>query len=294
MQKIPHNLFQKILKDHKPVKKLEHHSGDLPESQSNQDLANDSVDALRDQAGMHEDLTAGHITGTGGSVRKNAAEELSDAAQAEVNKYETWARDYQPELGLLNSPALMGPLTAAVNTNRAVLSNPFTAALGYGGLGAATAAGTIGVKNWLRGRRLTEADKQRQRKQKILAGLAGAGVGLGLRKWGSFGAPMGDPLTFIAAKLQDDTTMSPIQQQQMLDAIEQLSGTQQSDLAQLLTTVAGAGIGAVIAKFLMNMGVGGTIGGALLGGFFGSRAGRLPENRPGTINNSVDFFGRPI
>lgn len=295
MNSITAKRFQKILEKLKPAERLENVGADLPESGTNQDLSNDSVDALRDQSNLQESLTEGHITGTGGPVCKNAAvEELSEAAQAEANRLNTWADNYYPELGLLNYPAVMAPLSGAMDANRMVLSNPFTAALGYGGLGAAAAAGTIGVKNWLRGRKLTEADKQRQRKQKLLAGLAGAGVGLGIRKWGSFGAPMGDPLTFIAMKLKDDTTMSPIQQQQMLDAISQLSHTKQFGLAQLLTTVAGAGIGAVVAKFLMNMGVAGTVGGALLGGFFGSRAGRFPENQAGTINNSVDFFGRPI
>ena len=79
----------------------------------------------------------------------------------------------------------------------------------------------------------------------------------------------------------------------MLSSVTQLSRTQQSGLIQVLKTVAGAGIGAVIAKYLMNFGIVGTVGGSLLGALMGSRAGANPAPIPGTINNSVDFFGRP-
>lgn len=292
MYTIPLSQFQKIVEKLKPAKKLENSAPDLPDDGVNDNTSMESMDAQTDQANLQENLTEGHITGTGGPVRKNAAE--VDPKQREIEHYNRLGREWSEELGVFNSPLFSTPLYAGMSLNKAVLSNPFTAALGYGGGAAALAAGTIGVKNWLKGQELTEEDKRRQRLQTLLAGLGGSAVGLGLRKWSSFGMPMGDPLTFIAMKLQDDTTMSTMQQQQMLTAVNQLSHTQQSGLAQLLTTVAGAGIGAVIAKFLMNMGIMGTIGGALMGGFFGSRAGRFPDNGPGTINNSVDFFGRPI
>lgn len=255
-------------------------SGTLPESETNADTSNDSVDAHTLQNEMIENPREGHITGTGGPVVKRA--DLSEAQQAEVNSYN---RD-----GMNMVMPLAMPLA---NLNKAVLSNPFTASLGYGLAGAGLARGAIGVKNLLSGRPRTEQDKRRQRNQTMTAGLLSGLAGLGLmKKRSSFAG--GDPMSLIQSKIMSDNTLTSVQQQVMIDAASQMSPTKQFGLAQVLMGLVGAGIGAAVARFISNMGVFGTIGGGVVGGLVGSRIGSEPMPSTGDVNNSVDFFGRPF
>jgi len=301
MNKINRDQFEKILQNMRPAKKPDAAPSGLPESGRNENVSSDSIDAHPYQVDLIENLREGHITGQGGSVLKNAADASLDLTPA--NKQEIAARKAQsaawvPEMGLLNYNLFSTPLETAMAVNRDVTSTLPGTVLGYGLAGAGLSWGSDKLKNYVSGKELTPEQKRSQRLRAALIGIGAAGVGLGLRnrvdndlvKASSFGM---DPLTFIAAKLQDDTSLNSIQQQQMLSSVTQLSRTQQSGLIQVLKTVAGAGIGAVIAKYLMNFGIVGTVGGSLLGALMGSRAGANPAPIPGTINNSVDFFGRP-
>jgi len=260
-------------------------SGDLPDSTLNADSAVDSIDAHTLQNGMGENLREGHITGTGGPIVKRALTEEQLLEKAKADEISRYSRS-----GMDMIMPYAAPVAAA---NKAVLSNPFTASLGYGLAGAGLAKGVIGVKNWLSGEgRPTEEDKRRQRNQTIVAGLLSGVAGLTLMKKGSF---MGaDPLTLIQSKILSDNTLTSVQQQVMINTVSGMSQTKQFGLAQILLGLVGAGIGAAAARYISNMGLVGTVGGGLLGAFIGSRIGTQPTPSAGGVNNSVDFFGRPF
>lgn len=70
----------------------------------------------------------------------------------------------------------------------------------------------------------------------------------------------------IFQALASDNTLSFFEKAELSGAIQRLSWQDQQQLSSLVRATAGAGVGAIIARFLANRGFLGTIAGALLGG----------------------------
>ena len=92
-------------------------------------------------------------------------------------------------------------------------------------------------------------------------------------------------------KILGDSSLSAVQKSQLLLAVESLDSSKMNQLKQLVSTVAGAGVGAAVMRFLFGTGRIGTIGGGIFGALVGSRLG---PNAGTMMQNSVDFFGRPF
>jgi len=263
---------------------------DIPESAENTDVLKHTMDAHPLQAEMTPNLRAGHITGSGGSV-KSAEDTLTPEQRANVERFRGTPQNMGESIAdFYSNSALAAPLRGFNMINRPALSNPFTGGIWGGGLSLAAASGIIGAKNLMAGHPVSEPARKRQMWQKILATAGGVGAGVLLSqpmaKTSSFGE-----LAAIRIKILSDNSLSPMEQAQMLELVRQLDPAKAFDLKQLLATVSGAGVGAAVMRFLFGTGVLGTIGGGLAGALLGSRLG---AGASGMLNNSVDFFGRPF
>lgn len=135
-----------------------------------------------------------------------------------------------------------------------------------------------------------------------LSGLASLGLDRRLSREGQYGKSAStyygvddsDPVAFIQARLFEDSSMSSPEKAMLMQAVRQLPPQQASSLAQVLSTVAGGAIGALVAKFLMGMGPIGTVGLGALGGLLGARlSDPTPQDFLGRrINPESDVFGR--
>lgn len=106
-----------------------------------------------------------------------------------------------------------------------------------------------------------------------------------LQKAASFyGHSTTDPQAFILARVAQDPSIGFQAKSQISQSLDQLTAGQISDLAKLIRTAVGAGVGALVAKYLLRLGLGGTILGALVGGYTGSRFG-------GSKSIERDLFG---
>lgn len=103
---------------------------------------------------------------------------------------------------------------------------------------------------------------------------------------GAFDDPTGD----ILRRLASDPSLNNFQRSQLRAMVAQLSAAQKDTLRQRVSMVAGAGIGALIARFLLNMGLTGTILTALAGGAAGHLFGRPDSRTNGSLTN---VFGQP-
>ena len=120
---------------------------------------------------------------------------------------------------------------------------------------------------------------RRSKRLAVIAGLLGAGLGAGLGAYSGMvrqpgyyksaawrgGDPFGDPTDQILTALQSDTGLGTYQKMQMMAQVAQLPQYQAAQLAQMLGSVAGAGVGALIARFLLGAGTLGTAVGAGMG-----------------------------
>ena len=122
-------------------------------------------------------------------------------------------------------------------------------------LGAMLGAGALGGGSWLAGTLMNMKRKQ-------------------LAKQASFYGNSGSsPESFISNKIALDSGLSFNEKTQLSGLIGQLSDGQTGELAKLLRTITGAGVGLVIAKYLLKLGLGGTILSTIIGGAIGSRMG---------------------
>lgn len=105
-----------------------------------------------------------------------------------------------------------------------------------------------------------------------------------------------DPLTYIQSKVFADSSMDSGLKSRILMTVQQLPMDQLITLAGVLRTVAGAGVGYLISRFLFNMGGVGQGISAGLGGLAGAMFGRgasLPRNAMGLdVDTGSDIFGR--
>jgi hypothetical protein len=112
------------------------------------------------------------------------------------------------------------------------------------------------------------------------------------RPWEEKRAFASDPTMVIQQKLMSDGSLSYSDKSIILQQINQLDAGQKSHLADVLRTAMGAGIGVLIARYLLKFGIGGTallgiIGGAVGSQYFGNR------NAYGQrMDTSSDPFGR--
>lgn len=286
---------------------------DLPENAEITDTSRDPQDAHPYQSSIIRRPNVG-IAGTGSgpafsAKTANAAspeEKLRNRVlqlNAEVAK-PSGQRMAEGLKGMAHNYKVAPIFSGAHKAHMSALSlNPALAGTMYGlGAGAAT-IGALGGLRWLRG------EPFRWNSPRKL--LTGAGVGLlgglaaghasadwrrrqGIAKQAFFsGSIVQDN---ISRKLMQDTTLGVAQRAELLRGVSQLPVAQQTNLLQLLSAVAGAGIGAAAARFLMRAGVLGTVLGTVGGALVGSRLGRGPDPRGERhggfwINNQVDIFG---
>jgi hypothetical protein len=103
-----------------------------------------------------------------------------------------------------------------------------------------------------------------------LGGLGGTMLG-GMRQKAASG--FGGDLDYVRMRIFQDPELDSSDRQGLLSAVSNLSDPQLSSLGNLLRTAVGAGIGALISKFMLRTGFGGTLLGAAIGGILGMRVG---------------------
>jgi hypothetical protein len=130
-----------------------------------------------------------------------------------------------------------------------------------------------------------------------LGALGGAGIGALLgamrEKPAALLGAMSDDKDYVRWRVLNDRGTSQHEKQSLLQAIGQLDSSDIGELANVLRTAIGAGVGVLVAKFLMKAGVGGMLMGALTGGFVGARLGG--PSILGTERHSAktDAYGNP-
>jgi hypothetical protein len=167
--------------------------------------------------------------------------------------------------------------------------------LGAGGAGAAIGGLLAGGASWLRNRFVDEEDQR----DPIQDGLLGAGAGFGLGGYlgyvkGSsyfkarspWEADTEDPQDTVRQMLAVVPGIDPSQRYDYMRMAGQLSSSDAQQLMLLLRTVAGAGAGALIARFFLGKGMGKAVAGALLGGAMARLTARPQKS-------NTDFYGRP-
>ncbi len=133
-------------------------------------------------------------------------------------------------------------------------------------------AGGVGGAAWLVGT-LLNMQKQKAREHRAIAKAASF-----------YGQSSTDPSAFVLQRVAQDPALSFQAKSTISESLQQLSDGQVASLAKLLKTVVGAGVGAIVAKYLLRLGLGGTILGAIVGGYTGSSLG-------GSKSIERDLFG---
>lgn len=103
----------------------------------------------------------------------------------------------------------------------------------------------------------------------------------------------------INNKIMGDTSLSFQQKRQLMNLINSLPGTSISQLAPMVGSLLGTGAGAIIAKYLMNMGITGTVLTSILGAAMGSNIARrlspsVPSFNPIKGMGFLDNLGQRI
>ena len=97
----------------------------------------------------------------------------------------------------------------------------------------------------------------------------------------------------IQQKLMSDASMSYTDKSMLMQQLRQLSAQQKEQLANVIGPALGAGIGVLIARYLLKLGIGGTAMLALIGGAAGAQFSG-PRNTYGQrADTTQDVFGRP-
>lgn len=116
---------------------------------------------------------------------------------------------------------------------------------------------------------------------------------LGIEKQSFYTHNDSDATTYIQARIANDYRLSHPQRQYLQGMLGQMSPAHRNALADTLKVAGGAGAGAIIAKFLLNLGFTGTILMSLAGAAVGSMFGGPERNAVGVANNNeTDLFGR--
>jgi len=126
-----------------------------------------------------------------------------------------------------------------------------------------------------------------------LGGLGGTMLG-GMREKVAYATQGSGDLDYIRMRIFQDSQLGSSDRQTLLSGVSRLSASDLSDLEETLRTMAGAGIGALIARFLMRAGLGGTLLGAAIGGLLGLRAGGSSILGNPKHTGRTDAYGNPF
>lgn len=136
------------------------------------------------------------------------------------------------------------------------------------------------------------------------AGAAGAGLGAYTGHWRNKQAafwksdafPEPDPQEMVLKALNSAQGLSFQQKNVFAQGIQHMSDSDAKRLLQAIMASGGFGIGAIIAKFLMGAGLGGTIMGGIAGGLVGNALAPRPQTDAlgrRSLGN-YDLFGRKL
>lgn len=130
----------------------------------------------------------------------------------------------------------------------------------------------------------------------IAAGILGAGLGAYSGSWRNKSGAFLDPKVKLEALIENLPGLSYQQRDIFIAGVSQLHDSQIRSLLQSIMAAGGFGIGAIITKFLLNAGLGGTIVGGLAGGLVGNAlAPSQPKDALGrNTTNHKDLFGNPF
>jgi hypothetical protein len=104
---------------------------------------------------------------------------------------------------------------------------------------------------------------------------------------------LGGDRSYIQSRLAGDYSITRQEKQSLLATLTQVDEADLAELASLLRTSIGAGAGMLIAKFLMQAGVGGMLIGALTGGFIGNRLSGPSILGTERHSDKTDAYGNP-
>lgn len=93
-------------------------------------------------------------------------------------------------------------------------------------------------------------------------------------------------------KLMQDSALGNADKTTLLNYVSQLSDNQKQDLSRLIGPVAGAGLGIVIARYLLGLGFGGTALLAIIGGAVGNSLAGSRDAYGQRIDTGHDMFGQ--
>jgi hypothetical protein len=97
----------------------------------------------------------------------------------------------------------------------------------------------------------------------------------------------------IEDRVMEDASLSYVDKSTVLRYVNQLSPQRKSELSRMIGPVAGAGVGMAVARYLLQMGIGGTALLGIIGAAIGSGLSRGPLNAFGQhADASLDMFGQ--
>lgn len=135
-----------------------------------------------------------------------------------------------------------------------------------------------------------------------IGGAGSAALSEVIRAWQSMGtspaqpkqaaAFSADPLLAVRAALLADGSVDSESKTALMRMLPELSSVEATQLAGLLRTAAGAGVGVLIARYLLRLGFVGTVLSALVGGYAASRFGGTKNFYGQPADTQSDLFGR--
>jgi hypothetical protein len=125
----------------------------------------------------------------------------------------------------------------------------------------------------------------------VAGGLGGHLLGALREKAAALLGATNDDVTYVQWRVRSDPSLSSPEKQAIASALRQLGTADLAELADLLRTAAGAGVGLLVAKFLMKAGLGGMLLGALTGGFVGARMGGPSMLGNSSYSGKTDAYG---
>jgi len=227
-------------------------------------------------------------------------EELTSPAVAAMNRSQRSIAHPNNSLGTLVGRGIRSIATSGpARVMRTAAGIPFNYGPGVGGAAGLAGGGAVGYGIGKLMDRFGDDEESDHGTRGALIGAALGGLGGtllgGMRQKGaSMLGAMGGDLDYVRMRIFQDPQLDSSTRQTLLSGVSQLSDSALSDLGDALRTAMGAGIGALIARFLMRAGLGGTLLGVVVGGFLGSRMGG-----PSILGNPrhtgrTDAYGNPF
>jgi len=229
-----------------------------------------------------------HLKGTVADATLNLYTRRNRPLYAAANEYKDY--DQRNSLGYALGQGLHKAMVNPNPVSRTLDKGPWVGGL-LGGLGAA-AMGYGGS------RAFRDRDSMHWLAT-LLAGGVGAAAGAYSGNWRSkrAGWRMGnDGRQQVMEAINSAPGLSFQQRSQFMLGVSKLPDTQVNQLASLLRTATGFGVGALVAKFLSGAGLGGMLLGGLIGGVIGNAFNpRQPKDGLGRPSlNNHDMFGNPF